>query len=179
MFLITLKKNKKGFTLIELVIVVAVIGVLSGLILNAINVQGVRQKGRDAQRKAALKQIQTALELYYTEFRRYPNSGGAYISASTSSGLGATLNSSYISQLPADPSFGTAVFSSGNCSSPYGYSYRSDGASRYILLAKTEIDESAADSRCSTFTNICSNPPTGLGWGCNCSSNCYAVQNPL
>ncbi|PIW79613.1 MAG: pilus assembly protein, partial [Parcubacteria group bacterium CG_4_8_14_3_um_filter_48_16] len=57
--------NKKGFTLIELLVVIAIIGLLSTLAVVALN--NARLKARDAKRIADIKQIQTALELYYTE----------------------------------------------------------------------------------------------------------------
>src|SRR4030042_4305761 len=69
-----LNKNS-GFTLIEILIVVMLIGILSGVMLRVINVQGVRSKSRDSQRTSDLAKIQTAFELYYTDSRQYPNSG--------------------------------------------------------------------------------------------------------
>lgn len=51
-----------GFTLIELLVVIAIIGVLSGMVM--VNLQDARERARDAQRKADLKQIQNALEMY-------------------------------------------------------------------------------------------------------------------
>ena len=175
------KKNKfnLGFTLIELLIVISVIGVLSGIILNAINVQGIRQKSRDSQRVADLKRIQTALELYFADTRTYPvPSATAFVSASvnsTTTGLGALLSpTSYISQLPTDPSQGADVFA-GCADTAYGYSYRAT-SSRYALIARMEID-GAISSRCSAIT-ACT---TGATPWCNCGVNtgCYAVQNPF
>jgi prepilin-type N-terminal cleavage/methylation domain-containing protein len=61
---------KKGFTLIELLVVIAIIGLLSSMSVYAINV--ARIKSRDARRMADLKQMRTALSLYYDEYQRYP-----------------------------------------------------------------------------------------------------------
>jgi type II secretion system protein G len=58
-------KNKKGFTLIELLVVIAIIGLLSTLAVVALN--SARQKSRDSKRVADIKQIQTALELYFAD----------------------------------------------------------------------------------------------------------------
>ena len=63
-------KNKKGFTLIELLVVIAIIGLLSTLAVVALN--NARQKSRDAKRVADVKQIQTALELFYNDCGGYP-----------------------------------------------------------------------------------------------------------
>ena len=61
--------NKKGFTLIELLVVIAIIGLLSTLAVVALG--SARLKARDAKRVSDLKQIQTALELYYMHTRQY------------------------------------------------------------------------------------------------------------
>ncbi|MEK7995391.1 MAG: type II secretion system protein, partial [Planctomycetota bacterium] len=67
---------KRGFTLIELLVVIAIIGMLSSVILASLNT--ARQKARDARRLSDMKQIQTALELYYDTNRAYPNPGWAW-----------------------------------------------------------------------------------------------------
>ena len=66
--------KKKGFTLIELLVVIAIIGLLSTLAVVALN--SARQKARDAKRVADIKQIQTALELYYNDQSGYPVATG-------------------------------------------------------------------------------------------------------
>lgn len=62
--------NKKGFTLIELLVVIAIIGLLSTLAVVALG--SARQKANDAKRLSDIKQIQTALELFYTDNNSYP-----------------------------------------------------------------------------------------------------------
>lgn len=63
-------KKVKGFTLIELLVVIAIIALLSTLGVVALN--NARQKSRDAKRVADVKQIQTALELYFADQNAYP-----------------------------------------------------------------------------------------------------------
>ncbi|MDD5625879.1 MAG: prepilin-type N-terminal cleavage/methylation domain-containing protein [Patescibacteria group bacterium] len=65
------KKNKKGFTLIELLVVVAIMGLMAALAIVSLN--QARAKARDARRVADIKQIQTALELYYMDQNKYPD----------------------------------------------------------------------------------------------------------
>jgi prepilin-type N-terminal cleavage/methylation domain-containing protein len=60
----------KGFTLIELLVVIAIIGVLASTVLTSVN--SARIKARDARRKADLRQISLALELYYDAYGAYP-----------------------------------------------------------------------------------------------------------
>ncbi|MEK7648540.1 MAG: type II secretion system protein [Patescibacteria group bacterium] len=65
---------QKGFTLVELLVVVAIIGLLAGIAIVSVN--SVRIKARDTRRIADIKQIQNALELYNNEHGgMYPASG--------------------------------------------------------------------------------------------------------
>ena len=57
--------KRQGFTLIEMLVVVAIIGLLSSTIL--VGLGNARSKARDARRIADLRQIQTGLENYYVE----------------------------------------------------------------------------------------------------------------
>ncbi len=66
-----MKRAYKGFTLIELLVVIAIIGLLSTLAVVALN--SARQRSRDAKRVADIRQIQTALELGFSETQKYPS----------------------------------------------------------------------------------------------------------
>jgi prepilin-type N-terminal cleavage/methylation domain-containing protein len=65
-----MKRMRKGFTLIELLVVIGIIALLSTLAVVALN--NAREKSRDAKRVADVKQIQTALELYFQDQNAYP-----------------------------------------------------------------------------------------------------------
>lgn len=61
---------KKGFTLIELLVAISIIGIISALLLA--NFNSARERARDAQRKSDLRNIQTALRLFYNDHNYYP-----------------------------------------------------------------------------------------------------------
>jgi len=92
------KINQKGFTLIELLVVIAIIGLLSTLAVVALN--NARQKSRDAKRVADVKQIQTALELFYNEYSGYPDMASGAVSGLPT----ADANfSTFMAQIPTNP----------------------------------------------------------------------------
>ena len=68
---LTQLKRSAGFTLIELLVVIAIIGILSSVVLASLNT--ARSKARDVRRRADLKQVQLALELYYDSNNSYPS----------------------------------------------------------------------------------------------------------
>jgi prepilin-type N-terminal cleavage/methylation domain-containing protein len=63
--------RNKGFTLIELVIVIAVIGILATIALTAVSTAQAR--ARDAQRLSDIGQIQIALKIFFARNDRYPD----------------------------------------------------------------------------------------------------------
>jgi len=82
--------------LIELLVVIAIIGLLSTLSILALNT--ARARSRDARRVADIKQIQTALEMYYNDASAYPED------ASMAPGLRLSFGSStYIAAIPKPP----------------------------------------------------------------------------
>lgn len=100
--------NKKGFTLIELLVVIAIIGLLATLAVVALS--SARTKARDSKRLSDMKQVQTALELYYTDQNSYPSQtltlGSATTSCLTTAGFVAPAAcdaNAYMGQVPADP----------------------------------------------------------------------------
>lgn len=66
---------KSGFTLVELLVVISILGILASIALVAFTSSQI--KGRDAQRKSDLTQVSRALEIFYQDYQKYPPSDGA------------------------------------------------------------------------------------------------------
>lgn len=66
------KMNQKGFTIIELLVVIVIIGILVALTLP--NLFSAQARGRDTDRKNELKNVQTKLETYFNDNGSYPTS---------------------------------------------------------------------------------------------------------
>lgn len=123
-------KTQKGFTLMELLVVILVIGILGGILFRVINPQGIQRKSRDSQREADLRQLQSVLELYFNNNREYPDSLG-------------DLVPTYLNVLPTDPSTGSQ------------YTYDTTLApdpdnSTYVLYSYMEMESTAEKSACPT-----------------------------
>ncbi len=83
-----MKKTAQGFTILELLIVIAIIGVLA--LIPMITLVGAPKKTRDARRQSDLKQYQNAIEIYAAKNNSYPTQA-ATINAITLCGGSAPL----------------------------------------------------------------------------------------
>ena len=68
--MVSLKKKTSGFTIVELLIVIVVIGILAALVVVTYN--GIKQKDRDTKRKTDVKVLQGQLEAYWANNAKYP-----------------------------------------------------------------------------------------------------------
>ena len=75
-------KSREGFTLVELIVVIAVLGTLAGIAVPRIT--GVQDKAVYASGKALLANLKTPLELYRVENGDYPNTDDTDDDGSTS-----------------------------------------------------------------------------------------------
>jgi len=100
-------KKEKGFTLVELMIVIIILAVLTGIAIPSY--MALRNRARESATEVEMKNIATALELYMADKEEYPATlaitdymnpvpandswGNAYVYAQTGSGTGYTLTS--------------------------------------------------------------------------------------
>ncbi len=64
-------KKQKGFTIVELLIVIVVIGILATLVI--VTFAGIQQRARDTQRKTDINALQSHVEAYYAQTGTYPS----------------------------------------------------------------------------------------------------------
>jgi prepilin-type N-terminal cleavage/methylation domain-containing protein len=129
--------ERNGFTLIEILIVVAIIAILASVVL--VGLGPTQQAGRDARRISDLHEVQNGLELYYNKCGYYPGTSAASpcVAGTDTATLGyagmstALIGSNIgISSIPLDPSnAGTHV---------YGFATPGADAATYVLSAVLE-----------------------------------------
>jgi type II secretion system protein G len=91
------RAGERGFTLIELMIVVAIIAILAGILIP--NFVNARAQAQTAACESNLRAIATALELYYADNQVYPTASAAPVVPSLLTANGVT----YLNNTPKDP----------------------------------------------------------------------------
>ncbi len=142
-------KTKKGFTLIELLVVIAIIGLLATLSIIALN--SAQAKARDVKRLSDVREIRTALEMYFASENAYPAEADITDGAEISSD-GAIFMRSY----PTPP---TPIDGGTGCSSATGateYVYELDGNQSYTVhfCLGSDVNEITAGARTMTPAGI-------------------------
>jgi type II secretion system protein G len=137
---------KKGFTLVEMIVVIAIIGVLTAIVVTGL--VGSKAKARDGQRASDLSQISLALEQYFDRCDQYPATiypASGQTLASIYNGCpmnGATpvvTLANFISQMPTDPSGSGSPLKNAD----YGYAVNnSSQPTDYVLYTIFETTNS-------------------------------------
>lgn len=139
-----MNQRRCGFTLVEILVVVSIIGLLSSIVL--VGLGSFRARGRDARRVADLRETQNALELYYGKFGGYP--------LTTGDGLEKTLTDAEIgvTAISDDPLGGSNHYRYGSNGQSYVIGAKLEDSNNQVL--KDDVDGSGSD----TFSVECGTP---------------------
>jgi general secretion pathway protein G len=112
----TRQTQQEGFTLIEIMVVILILGLLATLVVQSL--RGATDKAKRTKAMADIAELKTALDRYYIDQGSYPSSdqGLQALVTPPQSAQGASEDPSYIQRVPNDP-WGNA------------YVYQSDGNS--------------------------------------------------
>ena len=138
-----LKKSfRRGFTLIELMIVIVILGILMGTLLPRLT--GSQARARDAARQADLNAITQAMELYYNDFGGYPGTAGTNycLGATGEDTVSPTLKVYFKGEnIPTPPQDDKVTLNGGSCTKNYMYiPLKGNG---YLFAANVEIAQNA------------------------------------
>lgn len=92
-----ISSNQRGFTLIEIMVVVVILGLLAAIV--APNIIGNIDKAATSRAKQDIRQIETALKLYRMENFKYPSSDEGLAALVTPGESG----QSFLDKVPTDP----------------------------------------------------------------------------
>lgn len=174
-----MSKSRSGFTLIEILVVIAIIGIILSIL--TVNFNEARKKSRDKARQSDLKSLQLAIESYRAQNGEYPAAGcGAggnvwVTPGSVSGGFDrscseyiAGLAPDFIAALPNDPNMENDIGK--------GFMYRTDNSrATYKILVNRSVETDFITSfddefsRCPYVTSGC---PT-----VEANTNVYAVYS--
>jgi type II secretion system protein G len=144
------REAERGFTLIELMIVVAIIAILAGILIP--NFVNARAQAQTAACESNLRSIATALELYYTDNQVYPTAASAAVQPSLFTANGVA----YLNNTPKDPAAQTAAATytltttQAAGGSPASYTISCPGVHVGSTLAKLALKGGASGTVCGT-----------------------------
>jgi prepilin-type N-terminal cleavage/methylation domain-containing protein len=145
--MISLKNKSKGFTIVELLIVIVVIGILATLVI--VTFTGIQQKARNSQRETDINALDSHIEAYYAQTGNYPTL--AQVNSSTWRGTNMKGLDPASLVDPKGDATATAPLD-GSAASSTKYSYVATHGSGAGATACTSTDVSTDDTACDTFT---------------------------
>ncbi len=169
----------RGFTLVEMLVVVSVVGILASIIYA--NFGEARSSVRDDIRKSSIKELELAVRLYKAQNGTYPlgcrgsgqwsgGTGGTYTCSPATDPYIVGLAPEFLASLPVDPK--------ANSGTNNGILYWSDGVD-YKILVNLSVEEKLVSSYADEFARCpaqCSGSPCGCT-GATPPSTTYAVYS--
>lgn len=175
-------RSTEGFTLIEILVVITIIGVVFGVV--ASSVAALQRNSRDTQRTGDLRSIQSSLQQYYADQHFFPAS--SHTSASVRWDIKASPGTNLTNQRgnPANPAPSplktyliTPKDPSNNIDQPYCYRALSS-ASQASEASPVDCDNASSDFslRCNSYI-LCAKMESDKTTSANCVARCGAGYN--
>lgn len=162
-------KSSRGFTLIEMLIVIAVISILAGIVL--VGITGFQESARDTKRIGDMRSIQNSLELFFTRCGHYPVDGNGCVGGASGSGVvtWSNLGNSLVAAGVVSSNARVLNDPQASATRNYEYAYGNDGYS-YVVKATLEgrnsamNDELELDDGDTTFGLDCADEAPNYGY---------------
>ncbi len=142
--MISLKKQK-GFTLVELLIVIIIIGILATLVI--VTFTGVQAKARDSQRQTDIGAVDSHLEAFFAETGYYPS----YKDLTTATFLSGSLKGLDPQSL-VDPKITDNTLSDATLAADLLNAAADASHYGYVTTGCTTTSATSATNQCASFT---------------------------
>lgn len=169
-------KIQSGFTLVELIVVISIVGIMGGMLIAVLNPIAQLQKSADAKRKSDLSQISKALEAYYSDHGKYPGTNDSYelvvLPAGSNDPIALSWGSAWEPYMDVLPKDATA-------SRKYIYYAPTTGSGAfqsYYLYAS--LERGTLDPQACTGATGCPNVPSNVTCGGETDFCNYGVTSP-
>ena len=146
----TKQTKTRGFTIVELLIVIVVIGILATLVI--VTFTGIQQKGRNTQRQTDIKALNGYVESFYAEYGFYPTGGDMTNPAFIQKYMKGLDPKALVD--PKQPQDGTATISTTEVADgTYQYSYVASNAtgSGTCATAASDVTADPVDTYCDAY----------------------------
>jgi prepilin-type N-terminal cleavage/methylation domain-containing protein len=134
--MVSLKNRSKGFTIVELLIVIVVIAILATLVI--VTFTGIQQKARDSQRQTDINAVDSHLEAFYASNGYYPTLADLTSSTFLTNSMKGLDPESLVSPK------GAAIVATASSATQEAYGYEATGC--------TTTSASSATNACTGFT---------------------------
>jgi len=140
--MISLKNKSKGFTIVELLIVIVIIGILATLVI--VTFTGIQKKARDSQRQTDINAVDSHVEAFYAQYGYYPT-----LADLQSSSFLSTYLKGLDPEALVDPKAGAIAATT----SSTAYGYTATGASGCVNTTVSDpTGASTTNNGCDSFT---------------------------
>jgi len=158
-----LRASERGFTLVELMVVVAIIALLAAIIIP--NYVHSRAQASVAESEANMKQIATALELYYADNQAYPGTSGPVTPTIFATANNAAASNPYLSSTPTNAlghGLYTYTFIGGTGNVNESYTIEDPGPYQASTMTAIPMDPAAGTGTCTACTTLWYSPQAGI-----------------